>query len=297
MRLLIIILLFPFLADSQVIMTARYTAAPVSGCSYLLDSYSGASMAYSFRKLSCIYSGSCIRVRESGGNTEQDIGFVSDYLDTATMKTFVGSNSAYVVTIYDQSGNGYNATQSVSANQPRIVNAGAIEYQNSRVTMYFDGSNDGLKASTVPLNRYTTLFAVVKTTTGKPMFFEHSDNANSQDGFFMYGSSGSSWFFKRKATNYADGTGGWLGSNMAVASLIYNDSGTYYKNGSSQPNVSVSGSAIPNTSATKDFYIFYRGIGGVFTDGYLSEFILWSSDKSSDRAAIELDIKTYYSVY
>ncbi len=297
MRLLIFILLFPFVANSQVIMTARYTARAAASCTYFLDSFPTASMVYSLRKLSCTYSGSAIRVRRSSDNTEQDIGFVSDYVDTASMKTFVTSNSAYVVTFYDQSGNGYNATQSTAANQPRIMNAGAIEYQNSKVTMYFDGSNDGLVASSVPLNTYTTLFAVVKTTTGKPMFFEHSPNANHNDGFYFYGSNGQSWYFKRSGSgNDASGSGSWLGSNIAVASLIYNGSGTYYKNGTSQSNGSVNGSSLSNTSTTKDFYIFYRG-GGVLSDGYLSEFVLWSSDKSSNRTAIEYNIKTYYSVY
>ena len=43
--------------------------------SLLLDTYSGASVAYSLRKLSSTYSGSTIRVRRSSDNTEQDIGF------------------------------------------------------------------------------------------------------------------------------------------------------------------------------------------------------------------------------
>jgi len=299
MRLLIFILLFPFIASSQVIMTARYTAkATTASCTYLIDCYSGSTMAYSLRKLSNSYAGNCIKIRRSSDNTEQDIGFVSDYVDTASMKTFVSSNSAYVVTFYDQSGNGYNATNATAANQPRIMNAGAIEYQNSKVTMYFDGSNDGLKASSVKLNTYTTLFSVVKTTTAKPMFFEHSPNVNTYDGFFFYGSDKSSWFFRRTGSHGAVGVNSWLGSNIAVTSLIYNGSGgAYYKNGSIQSNGSVSGYVLSNTTVTDEFNLFSRNGTSVFSDGYLSEFVLWSSDKSSDRAAIELNIKTYYSVY
>lgn len=300
MRLLILLILLPFFSDAQIISASSpYRGRAVAAsCTYFLDSFPSASMVYSLRKLSCNYSGNCIKIRRNSDNTEQDIGYVSNYVDTASMKTFVGANSAYVVTFYDQSGNGYNATQSTSANQPRIMNAGAIEYQNSKVTMYFDGSNDWFVSSSVPLNTYTTLFTVVKTTTGKPMFFEHSDNANAQDGFFFYGSNNSSWFFRRSASShYANGTGSWLGSSMSVASLIYNGSGTYYKNGSSQSNGSVTGSALSNTSTTKDFFIFSRGGGSVFSDGYLSEFVLWSSDKSSDRTNIETNIKNFYSLY
>jgi len=60
----------------------------------LLDSYSGASVAYSLRKLSATWSGSAIRVRRSGDNVEQNIGFdaVGD-LDTASLLSFVGYNN------------------------------------------------------------------------------------------------------------------------------------------------------------------------------------------------------------
>jgi hypothetical protein len=43
-------------------------------------------------------------------------------------------------TWYDQSGNGRNATQTTAAKQPRIVNSGAIETQNGRPALFFDGS-------------------------------------------------------------------------------------------------------------------------------------------------------------
>jgi hypothetical protein len=44
--------------------------------SLLLDTYSGAAVAYSLRKLRTAYSGSAIRVRRSSDNAEQDFGFV-----------------------------------------------------------------------------------------------------------------------------------------------------------------------------------------------------------------------------
>lgn len=58
----------------------------------LLDTYSGATVAYSLRKLRTAYSGSAIRVRRSSDNAEQDFGFVGGDLDTAPMLDFVGYN-------------------------------------------------------------------------------------------------------------------------------------------------------------------------------------------------------------
>ena len=59
----------------------------------LLDIYPNAAVAYSAtRRLSGAYTGSLIRVRRSSDNAEQDISFVNDELDTASLLTFVGGN-------------------------------------------------------------------------------------------------------------------------------------------------------------------------------------------------------------
>ena len=71
----------------------------------LLDQYgTNIGGAWSFRKLSSSYTGNCIRIRESGGNTETDIGFSGDYVDEDAITAFCGSNSGFIVKWYDQSG-------------------------------------------------------------------------------------------------------------------------------------------------------------------------------------------------
>jgi len=89
--------------------------------------YSTANSVYSLRKLNPYYTGNCIRIRRSNDNAETNIGFVGKDLDTATITSFVGANSAFVTTMYNQSGNGLNLTQTTALNQPRIVNAGVID--------------------------------------------------------------------------------------------------------------------------------------------------------------------------
>jgi len=97
------------------------------------------------------YSGPLFRVRRSSDNTEQDIGFTAfGGLDIVSLATFVGLNSAYIVTLYDQSGNGKDATQSTAANQPRIVNAGAIE---STGALY--SSDQWLDIASAPYSDYS----------------------------------------------------------------------------------------------------------------------------------------------
>ena len=83
--------------------------------------------AFGLRKLSSSYTGSAIRVRRSSDNTEQDIGFTGNDLNTGALMTFVGSGNGFVSIWYDQSGNGRNAAQTTQGNQPRIVSAGVMD--------------------------------------------------------------------------------------------------------------------------------------------------------------------------
>ena len=105
----------------------------------LLNDYSGAAAAYSLRLLDNTYSGNAIKVRRSSDNTEQDIAFVNNELDTATLETFAGAGDAFVTTWYDQSGNYYNVTQTTASKQPKIVSSGSTITTNSKPTIEFDG--------------------------------------------------------------------------------------------------------------------------------------------------------------
>src|ERR1035437_266792 len=80
-----------------------------SVCTYSLDTITTPVAAYSLRKLRTAYAGALIRVRRSSDNAEQDIspsGSGCGPLDTAALTTFIGVNSGFVKTWYDQSGNG-----------------------------------------------------------------------------------------------------------------------------------------------------------------------------------------------
>ncbi len=301
MRLLILILLFPFISEAQIIRANPFykTGTTTVYDTLILDQYPSAAIGYSFRKLRNAYSGSAIRVRESGGNTESDIGFVNNYLDTATLKTFCGANSGYLVKWYDQSGNGIDASQSTSGKQPRIVNAGAIEYQGLWPSLLLDGSDDYLVTASATLNAYQGLFMVTKCTLGNPFFIEQTTNAVSNPGFTFYGSNNAPWLWNRGGSlNYGSGVSGWAGTNLILATEIYNGSGgAYYKNGSVQSNGSVTGSPVSNTTASGAIYIYSRAGSSLFGNGNLTEFVLWSSDKSSDRTSIETNIKNFYSLY
>lgn len=102
----------------------------ISNVSYIVDDYSP-KVALSLRKLSSTAT-NCIRVRRSSDNSEQDIGFSGNYLDESALTTFVGANDGFIVKYYNQSSDGatYDAVETTTANQPRIVNSGTLETKN-----------------------------------------------------------------------------------------------------------------------------------------------------------------------
>lgn len=65
-----------------------------------------------------------VRLREDGGNTEQDFATIAGGgLNLTAISTFKGANNLFVVTLYDQVGSA-NLTQATAANQPKFILAG-----------------------------------------------------------------------------------------------------------------------------------------------------------------------------
>jgi hypothetical protein len=126
-----------------------------------------ATAAYSLRKLSTAYTGDAILVRRSSDDATQAIGFDgSGNLDVSALTAFAGSTNAFVVTWYDQSGLGNHVTQTVTANQPRIVNAGVVETFNGKPAVYLN--NAYLTGNTSAFAYPNTINGVVGTNSSTP---------------------------------------------------------------------------------------------------------------------------------
>jgi len=135
-------------AISNVVNSFRLSSAP----SLILDNLS-AGAAYSTRLNRTAYgiSSPLVRVRRSNDNALADIPSKlyaarahPYWLDEDALLAHCGANSGFVETWYDQSGNSRHITQATQAAQPRIVNAGTIDTQNSVPTLVFDGIDDVL---------------------------------------------------------------------------------------------------------------------------------------------------------
>jgi len=105
------------------------------------DDITGAPVvgAWGLRKLVTTHTGAVVRIRDTTGGAEQDVGLGADgWLDTFTV-----TGNAAVVTLYDQSGNANHLTQSDMNKQPLIVRPG-VSF-SGRPSIRFDGSNDFLR--------------------------------------------------------------------------------------------------------------------------------------------------------
>jgi hypothetical protein len=149
--------------------------------------------------LSTAYTGDAILVRRSSDDATQAIGFDgSGNLDVSALTAFAGSTNAFVVTWYDQSGLGNHVTQTVTANQPRIVNAGLVETLNGKPAVYLNNAY---------LTGNTSAFAYPNTINGVV-----GTNSSTATGVLL-------------AIGENDGPGIGLGNYVGVGSTNYNITG------------------------------------------------------------------------
>lgn len=269
---------------------------PVFAPSYLDGLSPAPRAAYSLRKKISTATNS-IRVRRSSDNAELDIGFMGDALDTASLAAFVGAGSAYVVTAYDQTGNGFNASQTTAANQPRIVNAGVYDGK-----IVFNGTSHSLKITALTQGAAQLgVFACLKqanSATSKIILEGSSNfNSNTQCYLFFIGSAG--W-----SMNMNNTSGG--GSNQrqntftpaSITSLktmaaLWDRALT----GASEEILRVDGVKLTPTAAntvegtgtfsTYDAYIGARGGTSLYADMDLETLVIYNSDTNKVKTNIE----------
>ena len=258
----------------------------------LLDTYPGAAAAYSVRKLSNSYLGKCLRIRRSSDNTEQDIGFdVNGNLDESSLTTFVGANNGFVTTWYDQSGNGHNLAQSTALNQPQIVGSGTVLKRNSKPILQTDG-NSFLTNSTIPSwgSVNSIFFNLYLTSTRGSVAMMSSFNASFNQHFPSRQANGTNRYYD----SVSDITANALPTALNLIS-IFENSGVLnvWENNSQLVN---NGTA--DTSTATGLLLFRRAAGSNLPNGYgIPEVIMYSSNELSNRAGINSNINTYFSIY
>lgn len=298
-----------------------------SSYSYILDLYPTAHHAYSLRKLRSAYTGKCLRVRRttttpSVTTTTIDVSFNSlntigldsaiTYVSgTATTATNLGqfcasvvngysnpdgvntNQNIFVVTWFDQSGNGKNPTQATAGQQPRLVSLGNLETSGGKVTVRFvrASSNSLLVVdATANINNMSSYWvgAFFSTTSGQ---IGYTIGSSAQRFYFPY----------LLSTNINAGYAG-TATTVILETGVNTNRKLYELLAPSPLNSAVVqgwANGVAKNTATLVNAITGNIVLGTLTsnylDGYIQEVIGWQTN--ANRLEKETNINDFWQVY
>ena len=268
---------------------------PVEG-ELLLDLYPGAVAAYSLRLLDTAYTGDVIRVRRASDSAEQDIGFdVDGDLDTSALATFCAGTNGFVTTWYDQSGGGNDATQTTTANQPKIYDSvTGVDLDNAKPSISYD-TTDILQASIAISHVPLSVFIVQSgPATQADITFDLGTTSSGLEYTRLQSNAGAGQVQQIVVRSVANGIASTSVSDDFDQGLV-----TIISRAVDDRSIGVNGGTFVNlsTSVTTVNSTFLK-LGGQPTEQIKQqEIILYPSDQSANRAAIEANINEFYGIY
>lgn len=285
------------------------TNVTVSISDKLLDTYSGATVAYSLRLLRKAYAGALVLIRRSSDNAQKafypdlnyELSLDSNDGAGTVLSTWIGGDNGYIVTWYDQSGNGNDVTQATAGAQPILIDNGFILGSNGKAAISFDGTDDFLKYSSLAFaTGLLSVFSVQRlnqtgSTKGSVMDSTNVVSFGSANGFRLDHLSGSFRYgTNRSFTSFANSTTAQI-LNTGIKTSTHR---TVYIDSVQKATASKTGD-VDFTSVTQ------HKLGAIgsntteqnFLDGFLSEIIVYNSDETSNRTGIETNINSNYNIY
>ena len=201
-----------------------------------LDHLPGARVAYSPDVLLYSnYTGPSVRVRRGTDDAEQDFTY-SEVAD-GSLEAWVNQTNGFgfVHTLYDQSGNNINATQTQNDYQPLIVNGGSLVTENGKAAITFDGVDDYMDTSDYIMDVYTNAVSVVTVhnSDNSQYMITEADSYDPQDSniyssSIIYGDSNgdaSVWFNSVISSGIINGSqmvSGFRYNHSQISSIVNN---------------------------------------------------------------------------
>jgi hypothetical protein len=263
----------------------------------LLDQFPNAAVAFSVKKIRNAYSGNCMKVRRASDNTTLDIGFSGDDLDTSSLQTFCAGTDGFVETWYNQSGTSAVATQTVLANQPKIVTSGSVILKDGIPAISSDGVDDFmnvLNGESFFVTEYSFFSAFAyKVKAAEQRIFSYINTSNAS--FFIFRKTGGN------LQNFALGAGGVdVLNSQDLQRLIVSKTGKKYDSIKIKTDTSsIFVRSIANWQATSGGYLFKlfsARNGGLHAETLSQQFVFYDADQTSNIQAIEDNIKTTFNI-
>jgi hypothetical protein len=323
-HIITLLLMLPLLADAQIYIDSYRFGVPVPAPGLVLDSFPGAVAAFSFRRLSNTYQGNAIMVVRSSDKDSSNIGFSGNYLDTVSLKNFCltgATDSCFVRTWYDQSGDGRHARQATYANMPKVMINGAILYKGNNVVMQRDSdfvaipTNVGLASQSI-FTAMSLNVAVDETTAAIRAWSNDSTvlSTNIFHNVFAFGvvtgniaNERHVWLVLADRVSpdpaiqvYGSGQ---TSTNLSAARYLWShlyDAGTtvaVYKNGVQETMTNFTTGNFTSTIRPRSWNIGGANELTTQRNNSVFEVIVYPSYNTSNRAAIETNINTFYSIY
>ena len=267
--------------------------ATASAPSLLLDIYPSAAAAYSLRLLRTAYSGNSIRVRRSSDNAEQDIAFVGNDLDTASLLTFCGAGNGFVTTWYDQSGNANDATQSTAVNQCQIVSSGALilDANTGKITSTWTNDRYTLASGISANTKYLSVSMFKRGGTSTDILVHLGNSASIIPTPLLWLGAGSAYSIRSyMASLLSFQTVSTVGRCIITSLKDASNLKVAYRNGT---QLTTTATQAPTATTLNTF----GQASALFTSGQYQEYIYWNSEQSANRVGIETDINTYWNAY
>jgi hypothetical protein len=200
----------------------------------------------------------------------------------------------FVETWYDQSGNSNDATQLTSSRQPKIVNAGSlVKDTNGHPEIDFDSDFLSKTAFTQgDLAQPNTIFSVAKLNVNNDSNMKLYDGTvGAKRNMLFLGTFGAGQFgFYSQIIQY---TGETATTDKHVFSALHNgNSSELFINSVSKASGNTGAYSMSGINISKN----HSGETN-FWSGQIQELIIYNSDQSANRPAIEANINNQYDIY
>ena len=278
-----------------------------AGATGLLTDYPGAAAAFSLRELSSDWAGQdVIEVRRSSDDTADT--FTSAQITDGTLTTFTGAGGGFIRTWYDQSGNGFDVTQTTLADQPQIVGGGILLTVGGLPTIVFDGANHYLSNTTggtttngnIDYNGGVSWYAVVDSNLNAATARLWSDDITGAQGYVIF-ATGTQYQLNDNDTGLEAITFSGQSNFQELRSFHFDSSTGNYEyafDGSNTTGNMASWSDVAiDSSNTANVGVGGSGNGNQLFLGSMQELIIYPDDQSGNRTGIEGDINTHYLIY